>query len=78
MKIGEAATELGVSAPTFKRHIENLGLTVYRHPTTNNRHFLVSEIQELKELLPTITAAKVKAASKNGRRGYGILRQIKR
>jgi hypothetical protein len=78
MQIGDAARELGVSIPTLKKYMPTLGLTIYRHPTTNNRYFLVSEIQELKELLPTITAAKVRAASTNGKRGYGVLRQIKR
>ena len=78
MQIGEAARKLGISAITLKRNIENLGLTVYRNPRTNNRHFLNSEIQELKELLNTMTAAQVKAAMRNGKRGYGILRQIKR
>lgn len=78
MQIGEAARELGVSIPTLRKYMPTLGLTVYRHPTTNNRYFLVSEIEELKALLPTVTTVEVKAAKTNGKRGYGILRQVKR
>jgi AraC-like DNA-binding protein len=75
VQIKEAARELGMSVSTFKRHLDDLGLTVYRHPTTNNRHFLVSEIEKLKELLPTVTAGEIQAARKED---YGILGQIKR
>lgn len=79
MSCPEAAKALGMSKPTFMRYIDAYGLTVYRHPRTNNRYFLISEIEKLKELRPTITPEEITEAMKgNGKRGYGILRQVKR
>ena len=79
MSCAEAARALGMSKSTFMRYIDAYGLTVYRHPRTDNRYFLISEIETLKELRPTITPDDIAKAMKgNGKRGYGILRQVQR
>lgn len=73
----EAAKRLGYgSRYGLMMHVDHFGLTVYRHPLTHHRYFLVSEIDRLEEIIKDLTPEQI--ADFKGDNGDGILQAVKK
>lgn len=64
-----AAKYLGISYPALLRYTDDLGLTVIRRQcrSRNDRHYLMSELRELKGIMETLSRADVIKVGGNDR-----------
>ena len=67
MSTTEAAQELGISRYLLIRHLDGLGLTVYRRPTDKRRYFSRKEVAELKARSQEVPLEEVVKAKRRGR-----------